>query len=199
MVQAVKILGLSLLLSAPALAQQAPTCSISVAPSEILGSGHVTVTWATTGAVDCVASGGWTGVKSCTGSQMLEVSQSRTFTMTAKAATGKVTAKYTKPTENTDGTPAVVVGFKLYIADAPSGLDTAVPILLPSLPLEYVFWRAPGSVSGGIKAVRADGTESAMSNISSKNVVAASAVCSATVTVSPRVKSPSLTLSKNLP
>ena len=196
MVQAIRLLFLTALVSAPAIAQQAPTCSISVSPVEAFGNTDVTVTWATTGAVTCVASGGWAGPKDCAGgSQVLAVSQSRTFTLSARASTGKVTAKYTKPTQNTDGTAAVVTGFKLFIADAPSGLASATPIILPVTPLEYVFWRAPGDVSAGIKAIRSDGVESAMSNIASKTVSVASTSCAATVTINPRVKAPSLTLS----
>ena len=42
--------------------------------------------------------------------------------------------------------------------------------------------------------MRSDNVESAMSNVASKNVVAASATCKATVTIAPRPKAPSLTL-----
>jgi hypothetical protein len=50
-------------------------------------------------------------------------------------------------------------------------------------------------VSAGIKTVRSDGVDSGMSNVSSKNVVAASAKCEDSVTVNPRPKAPTLTLS----
>jgi hypothetical protein len=142
-----------------------------------------------------VASGGWSGPKECSGTQTLAVSQTRTFTLVVKGAQGKVTARWTKPTQNTDGTPATVTGYKLFVADAPTGLPSATAIALPATPLEYVFWRNPGDVSAGIKAVRSDGVESALSNVSSKDVVAAQAKCEDSVTVNPRPKAPTLTLS----
>ena len=177
-------------------AQNVPTCTVSAEPPTVLGQAMVTVTWSATNAATCVASGGWSGVKDCGGgSQQLAVSQSRTFTMTAKAAQGKVTARWTKPTQNTDGTPMTVTGYKLFTADTPSGLPGATAITLPVSPLEYVFWRAPGDVSAGIKTIRSDGVESALSNVASKTVVAAVATCSDAVTVNPRPKSPVLTIS----
>jgi hypothetical protein len=176
-------------------AQSVPTCTLTAEPPTILGQGQVTLTWSSTGATTCVASGGWAGPKDCNGTQTLTVSQSRTFTLKANAAQGKATARWTKVTQNQDGTPATITGYKIFIADAPSGLPSATAIALPVSPLEYVFWRAPGDVSVGMKSVRADGVESNLSNVQSKSVVAASATCSDSVTVNPRPKSPTLTLS----
>ena len=176
-------------------AQNQPTCSVTAAPATMTGGGDVTVTWTATHATSCIASGGWSGQKDCAGgSQVLSVSQSRTFTLNVKAATGKVVARWTKITQNTDGTPATITGYRLYIADAPSGLPSATAIPLPATPLEYTFWRSPGDVSAGIKAVRADSVDSVMSNVASKQVVAAAATCSDSVTVNPRPKAPTLNL-----
>ena len=176
-------------------AQNVPTCTVSAQPATLTGSGDVTVTWTATHATSCIASGGWSGQKDCAGgSQVLAVSQSRTFTLNVKAATGKAVARWTKITQNTDGTPANVTGYRLYIADAPSGLPSATAINLPATPLEYVFWRTPGNVSAGIKAVRSDSVDSALSNVASKEVLAAAATCSDSVTVNPRPKAPTLNL-----
>jgi hypothetical protein len=197
MVQALRLfLLLTLACASLAQAQAVPTCTVTALPETGVGNTVVTVTWKATDAAVCVASGGWSGPKDCAGgSQQLTVSASRTFTMVARGPTGKVVAKWTKPTQNTDGTPATVTGFKLYIADAPTGLPAATPIDLPVSPLEYVFWRQPGDVSAGVKAIRSDGVESVLSNVSSKNVNAASATCADSVTITPRVKAPVLTLS----
>jgi hypothetical protein len=176
-------------------AQNTPTCTVTATPATLTGSGDVTVTWTATHGETCVASGGWSGPKDCAGgSQVLAVSQSRTFTLNVKAATGKVVARWTKITQNTDGTPANVTGYRLYIADAPSGLPSATAINLPASPLEYTFWRSPGDVSAGIKAVRSDQVDSALSNVASKQVIAAQATCSDSVTVNPRPKAPTLNL-----
>ena len=125
MVQAMRIvLGVLLIFFlCAAQAQQVPTCSITAAPSEAVGSANVTLTWSSTGATTCVASGGWSGTKDCNGTAtMAGVNSTRTYTLTAKAATGKVVARWTKITTNTDGTPATITGYRIYIADAPSGL-----------------------------------------------------------------------------
>jgi hypothetical protein len=113
-----------------------------------------------------------------------------TFTLNVKAATGKVVARWDRITQNQDGSPAVVTGYKLFVSDSPTGLPSATAIPLPASPQEYTFWRSPGPVSAGIKSVRADSVESVLSNIASKTVVAASGTCSATVTIAPRPKAP---------
>jgi hypothetical protein len=199
MVQALRILlGAALLsLLAPTHAQQVPSCTVTAEPATLLGGGQVTVTWQALDATTCVASGGWSGPKDCAGGQqVLAVSQPRTFVLTAKSAQGKVTARWTKVTQNQDGTPATITSYRLFIADAPSGLPSATAINLPVTPLEYVFWRSPGNVSAGIKAIRSDGVEGSLSNISSKSVVAAQAKCEDSVVVNPRPKAPTITLSE---
>lgn len=200
MVQALRILlGVVLLffLLASTHAQQVPSCTVTAEPATLLGGGQVTVTWQALDAATCVASGGWSGPKDCAGGQqVLAVSQSRTFVLTAKSAQGKVITRWTKVTQNQDGTPATITGYRLYIADAPSGLPSATAINLPATPLEYIFWRTPGNVSAGIKSIRSDGVESSLSNISSKTVVAAQAKCEDSITVNPRPKAPTITLSK---
>jgi len=176
-------------------AQNVPTCTVTAQPATGTGTTDVTVTWSAQHATSCVASGGWSGPKDCAGgSQVLAVSQSRTFTLNVKAATGKAVARWTKITQNTDGTPATITGYRLYIADAPTGLPSATAINLPASPLEYTFWRSPGDVSAGIKAVRSDSVDSALSNVASKTVVAASGTCSDSVTIDPRPKAPTLNL-----
>ena len=196
MVQALRIAALvALFACGAAAAQNTPTCTVSAQPATVTGTADVTVTWTATHATSCVASGGWSGPKDpAGGSQVLSVSQSRTFTLNCKAPTGKVVARWTKITQNTDGTPATVTGYRLYIADAPSGLPSATAINLPATPLEYTFWRSPGDVSAGIKAVRADSVDSVLSNVASKQVVAAAATCADSVTVNPRPKAPTLNL-----
>ena len=196
MVQALRIAALvALFACGAAAAQNTPTCTVGAQPATVTGTADVTVTWTATHATTCVASGGWTGPKDpAGGSQVLAVSQSRTFSLNCKAATGKVVARWTKITANTDGSPATITGYRLYIADAPSGLPSATAINLPATPLEYVFWRSPGDVSAGIKAVRADSVDSVLSNVASKNVVAAAATCADSVTVNPRPKAPTLNL-----
>ena len=197
MVQALRlaagILLLFFLLAAHA--QNVPTCTITAQPASGTGSTSVNLTWSTQHASTCTAAGAWSGPKPCEGgTQTMQVDSTRTYTLNVKAAQGKAVARWTKVTQNTDNTPATITGYRLYIADSASGLPSATAITLPATPLEYTFWRSPGPVSAGMKAVRADGLESVLSNIGSKTVVAASGTCAATVTIAPRPKAPSLTL-----
>ena len=190
---AVGVLLLFFLLAAHA--QNTPTCGVAAEPATLTGGGDVTVSWTATHAVSCLASGGWSGAKDpAGGSQVLAVSQSRTFTLNCKAATGQVVARWTKVTANTDGTPATITGYRLYIADAPSGLPSATAIPLPATPLEYTFWRSPGDVSAGIRAVRSDQSRQCALERGVEERLAAAATCSDSVTVNPRPKAPSLTL-----
>lgn len=181
----------------PVRAQTVPTCTVTTVPTEHTGPTDVAVTWATTGnPATCVASGRWSGPKDCAGGTVVirGVAETAEFKLVARSATGKTTARWTKPTQNEDGSPTTISGYRLYVADAPTGLPSATPIPLPATPLEYTFWRPPGPVSAGIVAVRTDDVPSGLSNIVSKTVVAASATCAATVTIKPRPKAPSLTL-----
>lgn len=198
MVQTLKVLLLSLV-SAAALAQPVPptpTCTITTVPTQGVGMVDVTVNWTTTDAVLCTASGAWSGQKLCgSGSQVFsDITQSRTFNMTAKSANGKFGLKWTKPNKNTDGTPTTISGFKLYKATTPAGVLTASPLLLGPDVLEYVAYLAPGPESGGVKAVRTDSVDSEMSNIITKTVVALQGTCTATVIVTSRPNAPTLSM-----
>jgi hypothetical protein len=196
-VQAVRLAALGLLFACgAAAAQNVPTCSLTAAPTSGTGATDVTLTWSTQHATTCVASGAWSGPKDCAGGTQVrnDVMGTSTFTLKVTASTGKVVARWDKITQNQDGSPAVVTGYKLFIADAPTGLPSATAIALPANPQDYTFWRSPGPVSAGIKSVRSDSVESVLSNVASKTVVAASGTCAATVTIAPRPKAPSLTL-----
>src|SRR5688500_5331744 len=100
MVQIIRLAFLAgLLLTGASLpAQNVPSCTITAAPTSATGSADVTVTWDTTHAVSCVASGGWAGVRDCAGGSavMQDVTQNRTFILTVKAATGKSTVRWTQ-------------------------------------------------------------------------------------------------------
>ena len=115
MVQALRIAALvALFACGAAAAQNTPTCTVAAQPATMTGGGDVTVTWTATHATTCTASGGWSGPKDCAGgTQTLSVSQSRTFTLNVKAATGKVVARWTKITQNEDGTPAAITGYRI--------------------------------------------------------------------------------------
>ncbi len=66
-----------------------PTVSISVSPTTITAGQSATLTWSSTLAVSCAASGGWSGSEPLTGSQVVTpaASGSVTYTLTCTGAT----------------------------------------------------------------------------------------------------------------
>lgn len=192
MVQAVILAGL-LLACGLAHAQTQPSCTITAAPATAAGEADVTVTWSATGAVECTASGNWGGTKDCAGSQTFNnVTQDRTFNLTAKAALGRLVYNWTRPLLDTNGQPTTISGYRLFIAPTAAGVPTAPPIVLPADPLTYTAFKAPGVWNGGIMAVDSNSVPSAMSNIVAKTVTAMQGTCSATVTITARPRSPVL-------
>lgn len=194
MVQVLKtlIVGALALVAIPALAQE-PSCSITANPQTVIGSSDVVLNWTTQNAVQCVASGNWSGPKACgSGSQtMVSVNSDRTYNLTVRSATGGVTVTWNRPLTNTDGTPTTIGGYKLYVAPDVASVPGATPIDLPASPLTHSMSLAPGTYSFGMRAVRAsDNVESAMSNIVTRTVATASARCSVNVTVTTRPKAP---------
>lgn len=192
MVQALVLL--LLLVPVVASAQTPPACTLTANPSTVTGSGTVTLSWTTQNALTCVASGSWSGPKDCAGgSQVFEdVNFTRTFALKVTSATGRLAFSWTKPLQNEDGTPVNVTSYRLFIAATAAGVPSAVPIVLPASPLTYQTFVTPGQRVGGIMAVSDGNVPSRMSNLVTKNVVAQSDTCSATVTVTTRPKAPVL-------
>lgn len=66
-----------------------PTVSLTANPSTITTNGTTTLTWSSTDASSCNASGGWSGSKPVSGSQSMgPVAASTTYTMTCTGAGG---------------------------------------------------------------------------------------------------------------
>lgn len=80
----------------------APTVSLTSSASSVSSGGTVTLTWSSTGATSCTASGGWTGtLPSVSGSQQSSaISAATTYTVTCTGQGGSATAS-TQVTVNT--------------------------------------------------------------------------------------------------
>jgi uncharacterized protein (TIGR03118 family) len=72
----------------------APTVMLSVQPTTITAGQSVTLTWSTTNAASCTASGAWSGTEPASGTQVLSPSTSgtNTFTLSCTAPTGNTYA-----------------------------------------------------------------------------------------------------------
>jgi hypothetical protein len=146
------------------------------------------LTWVSTNATACTASGGWTGslatsgtkstgalsasttyTLSCTGAGG-SATQSATVTVTA-ASSGTATLSWTPPTTNTDGTPVTTLtGYHIYWGTTQAALTQSVAISGASTTSYEVTGLAAGTWYFAVAADAADGTESAQSALGSKTL-----------------------------
>ncbi len=71
------------------------TVSLLSSPSTISAGGSSTLTWTSTDATSCTASGGWSGTKAVSGNQTVTPSSSTTYTLTCTGAGGSGSASAT--------------------------------------------------------------------------------------------------------
>ena len=89
--------GTSLTVSIPKeTTPQLPTVTLTASPTSVSSGGVSTLTWSSTNATSCTASGGWSGTKAINGSQSTgALSQNTTFTLTCTGAGGSATQSAT--------------------------------------------------------------------------------------------------------
>jgi hypothetical protein len=174
-----------------------PTVTITATPSQAISPASVTLTWSSTGASSCAASGGWSGTKAISGTQTLtDVRASATYTLTCSEGSGSAQLSWTAPTTNTDGSPFTdLAGFKVYAATSAAGVDAATPIPVAATVRAYmVTGLAAGTWHFGVKASNAQGIDSDMSAKPTKVVTLASASSSAAVTINTKPTAPVVTV-----
>jgi len=123
-----KLLAALLILIAT-VASAAPTVTLTASPTSGISPLNVTLSWSSTGAAVCSASGGWTGAKALSGSETVTgLKVDTTFSMLCSAADGSATLTWIPPTQNTDGSTIVatgrgaLAGFKVYDGTSPGSL-----------------------------------------------------------------------------
>jgi hypothetical protein len=193
-----KLFLLLLSVASIALVQAAPTVTLTASPTSGISPLSVVLTWTSTGASVCTASGGWSGTKALNGTQtMASVLTSKTYTLTCAEGNGTAKATWVAPTLNTDGSALTnLAGFKLYYANTAAGVPTATPVTInDKLATTYtVTGLAAGTWYFGMKAFTTAGIDSVMSAQATKVVSLASAVASASVTVNTQPQPPVLTV-----
>jgi hypothetical protein len=66
-----------------------PTVTLTASPTSLVGSGNVTLTWASTNATGCTASGGWSGTRALSGTETVgPVSSSTAYTLACSGSGG---------------------------------------------------------------------------------------------------------------
>ncbi len=68
-----------------------PTVTLSASPTSITAGQSATLTWSSTNATSCSASGGWTGGKATSGTQSVSPTANTTYTLTCAGNGGSVT------------------------------------------------------------------------------------------------------------
>ena len=86
----------------------AATVSINANPASVTSGTASTLTWSSTGATSCAASGGWSGIKATSGSQsVLPVQATSSFTLICSGPSGTPTSASGTATVNVTGSPNV--------------------------------------------------------------------------------------------
>ena len=87
----------------------APTVSLSASPPSITTGQSSTLTWSSTNATSCTASGGWSGIKATAGSELVSPTQTTTYSLSCIGAGGSGSASVTVTvTSASDTTPPVI-------------------------------------------------------------------------------------------
>jgi endoglucanase len=73
----------------------APTVSISASPTTISAGSSSTISWSSTNATTCTASGAWSGTKATSGTQVISMNSSSTFSLSCTGAGGAASASTT--------------------------------------------------------------------------------------------------------
>lgn len=88
----------------------APTVSLSASPLIVISGGTSTLTWSSTNATSCVASGGWTGTKAASGTSAQSPTSTATYTLTCTGADGSTQASTTVTVTTQSPTFSIAVG-----------------------------------------------------------------------------------------
>ncbi len=73
----------------------APTVSLSASPTSLRKGQNITLSWSSTDATSCSASGGWSGSKATSGSESMPLSNAATLTLTCTGAGGSASSSVT--------------------------------------------------------------------------------------------------------
>jgi len=132
-------------------AAPAPTLSFVASPASVSQNDSTTLSWNSTDATNCVASGDWSGNKNSSGSEStgaLTIDSQYTLTCSGSggpvnesvnvtvvlSSNGTALLSWTPPTENTDNSPLTdLAGYKIYYGTSPATYSNTEIINNPGL------------------------------------------------------------------
>jgi hypothetical protein len=155
----------------------AVTASLQASPAWVAPGESSLVTWSSSGATACNASGNWSGAKTVSGSvQLGPLNADSAFTISCTGPGGTAVASTSvsmrvarlswQPSDSS--TAQETSGFRIYHGTAPGQYDA--PTVLPASASEFELALAPGTHYFTLAAVRSDGSEGPRSNEVSKTV-----------------------------
>jgi hypothetical protein len=157
----------------------AVTTSINATPGWIAPGGSTTLSWTTSGATACTASGAWTGSRAPNGSATVaSISRDSTFTMSCSGPGGNAVASTAVSTRvarlswrAADATdPAVTVaGFRLFHGTAPGVYGPPITVSDPAV-RQFELELTPGTHYFALAGLLPGGGVGALSNEVSKTV-----------------------------
>lgn len=122
-----------------------PTLSFSANPSTVTSGQNTNLTWSTTNATSCTASGSWSGNKSTSGTESTStLTSSQTYTLNCSGAGGNVTRNVTVSVQTPSDPP--VISMTLAGFSVPDGASTYKVTSQRS-----VEWRPSASSVAGIQ------------------------------------------------
>ncbi len=140
-----------------------PTISLSSSPSTVSEGGSTILSWNSTNATSCTASGDWSGAKGATGAETINsITNNSQFILDCSGTGGSASASvnvavvmsnngtallsWTPPTENTDGSTLTdLVGYRVYYGTQPGNYTESVEIANPGLASYLIENLAPAS------------------------------------------------------
>jgi len=169
----------------------APTVTLTASPTSGVGPLSFTLTWTSTGASACNATGAWNGSKALAGSQSFTgLTASATYTLTCTAAAGWADLTWTPPTQNTDGSALTnLADYRVAYGTTPTNLATTVTVPAPAS-----GYGVPGLAVGpwyfAVRACNVPGVCSDPAGPVTKTVVLPAGAASATVSIATQPKPP---------
>jgi hypothetical protein len=159
-----------------------PSVNLQAAALVVDSGSPVQLSWTSSHASACTASGGWSGSKSVNGSQSVGPLVKRTtytlncsgdggnaMAMISVAVNGTVTLQWQAPTENVDGSPLDdLASYKIYYGDSSRSYSESMTVAAGATSKSVTL--ESGSYYFAMTALDDDGNESAYSNEVEKTV-----------------------------
>jgi hypothetical protein len=163
-----------------------PRISFNANPTSVASGAKSTLTWSSTNATACSASGGWSGTLATSGSSSTAaLTAATTYTLTCTGTGGSASENVTvavtpptngsaslswaPPTQDTNGSPlTTLTGYTVYYGTSQGSLAQSVTVSGASTTSYTLTGLTTGTWYFAVAADASDGTQSAMSNIGSK-------------------------------